>query len=187
MPSSVCGLLLVCLTRAAIVHHNEQIKAGRWEKYYLARVAAPADTDPATLLGEHRAYLKEVKGRAVLDLGELFIGFQVRKITFSFEVEFVSSENEPGAELFQQLRLFFSNPTDQLVGFGPGVNPQFRQAIIVQTDHVIVFHLFHGDVGADVVRLFVVETLSTMASSVRHPIYGFDPLASPLTGFGGRA
>ncbi len=60
------GILLVCLTQGAIAFHNEQIKAGRWEKYYLARVAAPAGKSPAEFIGEHTAYLKEVKGRSKL-------------------------------------------------------------------------------------------------------------------------
>jgi len=60
------GILLVCLTPEAIAFQNEQIKRGRWEKYYLARVAAPAGKKPADFIGEHAAYLKEEKGRAEL-------------------------------------------------------------------------------------------------------------------------
>lgn len=60
------GILLVCLSQEAIAFQNEQIKAGRWEKYYLARVAAPAGKKPAEFIGEHTAYLKEVKGRSKL-------------------------------------------------------------------------------------------------------------------------
>jgi 23S rRNA-/tRNA-specific pseudouridylate synthase len=58
------GLLLVCLTKEAIGFHNAQIKARRWEKYYLARVAAPAASLPGAFVGEHRAFLTEVDGRA---------------------------------------------------------------------------------------------------------------------------
>jgi 23S rRNA-/tRNA-specific pseudouridylate synthase len=58
------GILLVCLSPAAIAFHNEQIKAHRWEKYYLARVAAPDGRAPASFLGEHRAFLTETNGRA---------------------------------------------------------------------------------------------------------------------------
>lgn len=58
------GLLLVCLTPAAITFHNAQIAARRWEKYYLARVAAPTGRPPEAFLGEHQAFLKEVGGRA---------------------------------------------------------------------------------------------------------------------------
>ncbi len=60
------GILLVCLSQKAIAFQNEQIKAGRWEKYYLARVAAPTGKSPLEFIGEHMAYLKEVKGRAKL-------------------------------------------------------------------------------------------------------------------------
>lgn len=60
------GILLVCLSQEAIAFQNEQIKAGRWEKYYLARVAAPAGKEPAGFMGEHAAYLKEEKGRSKL-------------------------------------------------------------------------------------------------------------------------
>jgi 23S rRNA-/tRNA-specific pseudouridylate synthase len=58
------GLLLVCLTKEAIAFHNAQIEARRWEKYYLARVAAPAAQPPAAFLGEHKAFLREAGGRA---------------------------------------------------------------------------------------------------------------------------
>ncbi|HSA32857.1 MAG TPA: RNA pseudouridine synthase [bacterium] len=58
------GILLVCLSQEAIAFQNAEIKAGRWEKYYLARVAAPAGKGPADLIGEHAAYLKEEKGRS---------------------------------------------------------------------------------------------------------------------------
>ncbi|HEY3359177.1 MAG TPA: pseudouridine synthase [Polyangia bacterium] len=60
------GLVLVCLTPEAIAFHNAEIQARRWEKYYLARVAAPGDRPPADLLGLHKAFLKEVGGRARL-------------------------------------------------------------------------------------------------------------------------
>lgn len=56
------GILLVCLSQGAIAFHGEQIKARRWEKYYLARVAS----DPRALVGPHRAFLGEDKGRAVI-------------------------------------------------------------------------------------------------------------------------
>jgi len=60
------GVLLVCLTPEAIAFQNAQIKQGRWEKYYLARVAAPAGRDLHEFLGTHKAYIKEEKGRARL-------------------------------------------------------------------------------------------------------------------------
>ena len=58
------GLLLVCLTPEAIAFHNAQIKARAWEKYYLARIAAPAGGSPGAVLGEHKAFLTEEGGRA---------------------------------------------------------------------------------------------------------------------------
>jgi 23S rRNA-/tRNA-specific pseudouridylate synthase len=60
------GLLLVCLTRESVAFHNAALKAHRWEKYYLARVAAPPGGRPDACLGEHRAFLRETAGRARL-------------------------------------------------------------------------------------------------------------------------
>ncbi|MDB4970891.1 MAG: hypothetical protein JWN44_6580 [Myxococcales bacterium] len=60
------GLLLVALTDEAVAFHNAQIQARRWEKYYLATVAAPADRAPGSFLGEHKAFLAEAGGRAQL-------------------------------------------------------------------------------------------------------------------------
>jgi 23S rRNA-/tRNA-specific pseudouridylate synthase len=60
------GILVVALTPQAIAFHNEQIRAGAWEKHYLARVAAPSGKTPADFLGQHRAFLKEERGRAVI-------------------------------------------------------------------------------------------------------------------------
>jgi len=53
------GLLVAALTREAVAKHNEHIRAGRWRKFYLARVPAGAP-----LVGEHRAYLKRQGRRA---------------------------------------------------------------------------------------------------------------------------
>ena len=60
------GLLVVALTPEAIAFHGAQVKARAWDKIYLARVAAPAAGTPATLLGEHKAFLTESGGRARL-------------------------------------------------------------------------------------------------------------------------
>ena len=51
------GLLVAALSRDAIARHNEHVRARRWRKFYLARVAAGA-----SLVGEHRAYLRR-RGR----------------------------------------------------------------------------------------------------------------------------
>jgi 23S rRNA pseudouridine955/2504/2580 synthase len=58
------GLLVVCLTPEAIAFHNAQIQARAWEKYYLARVAAPEGATAGAFLGEHKAFLTETGGRA---------------------------------------------------------------------------------------------------------------------------
>ena len=58
------GILVVCLTPEAITFHNAQIQARAWEKYYLARVAAPAGRSPSEFLGEHKAFLSESNGLA---------------------------------------------------------------------------------------------------------------------------
>ncbi len=58
------GVLVVCLTSDAIAFHNAQIRSGRWEKHYLARVAAPSAGTPASFVGKHRAFLAEAGGRA---------------------------------------------------------------------------------------------------------------------------
>lgn len=47
------GLLVAALSRDAVARHNEHIRAGRWKKFYLARVPAGA-----SLVGVHRAYLR---------------------------------------------------------------------------------------------------------------------------------
>jgi 23S rRNA pseudouridine1911/1915/1917 synthase len=58
------GVMLVALSSQAIAFYGEQIRAGAWEKYYLARVHAPHDRPIETLLGRHKAYLKRVRHRA---------------------------------------------------------------------------------------------------------------------------
>ena len=49
-----CGYVVVALTGRAIAHHNAEIAAGAWAKWYIARVAG----DVRGLIGEHRAYIK---------------------------------------------------------------------------------------------------------------------------------
>lgn len=58
------GLTLVALTDESIAFHNAQIRAGAWDKYYLARVHAPHERPVEALLGQHKAYLKRVRQRA---------------------------------------------------------------------------------------------------------------------------
>lgn len=47
------GLLVAALSRESVARHNEHLRAGRWRKFYLARVPAGG-----SLMGEHRAYLR---------------------------------------------------------------------------------------------------------------------------------
>lgn len=54
------GVMIVSLTRGAASFYGEQIREGVWEKYYLARIAMPANKSATrALIGEHRAYLRE--------------------------------------------------------------------------------------------------------------------------------
>lgn len=61
------GIVVVTLTKAAAAFYGEQIREGMWDKYYLARIARP---DPGNnplhrgLVGKHKAYLRDVGGRA---------------------------------------------------------------------------------------------------------------------------
>jgi len=60
------GVMLVALTREAIAFHNQEIRSRRWEKFYVARVYQPRNSDIYTLLGRHKAYLKTVRHRATI-------------------------------------------------------------------------------------------------------------------------
>lgn len=60
------GVMLVALTQDAIAFHNEEIKARRWGKFYIARVHQPPNSDIASLIGRHKAYLKTVRHRATI-------------------------------------------------------------------------------------------------------------------------
>ena len=52
------GFVVVARDRAAVAAHSESMRAGRWSKRYLARLAPAAGADPRTLVGPHRAYLR---------------------------------------------------------------------------------------------------------------------------------
>ncbi|MCK4570504.1 hypothetical protein KAT84_01010 [Candidatus Bipolaricaulota bacterium] len=58
------GIVIVALTKDAIVHHNQQIQKRTWGKIYLARCLAPADCDLDDLLGYHKLHLRTQGGRA---------------------------------------------------------------------------------------------------------------------------
>lgn len=57
------GLIVCAFSEESASHHGACIRAGVWEKYYLARVAAGPD-QAGELVGEHRAYLKQRGMRA---------------------------------------------------------------------------------------------------------------------------
>ena len=53
------GFVVVARDSAAVAAHNEAIRAGRWTKHYLARIAAAGtQTDAHALVGQHHAYLR---------------------------------------------------------------------------------------------------------------------------------
>jgi len=60
------GVMLIALSRAAAAFYGEQIREGLWEKYYLARIAMPQRGVIRSLLGEHKAFIKEEEMRARL-------------------------------------------------------------------------------------------------------------------------
>jgi len=65
------GIVMVALSHAAAAFYADQIREGLWEKYYIARISRPPRTKaqgpaPRTLVGEHKAYIKEDKNRARL-------------------------------------------------------------------------------------------------------------------------
>ena len=60
------GLLVVALSPDAIRFHNEEIRARRWAKLYLARAHAPTEGAPEGLIGMHRLYLRTRGGRAMI-------------------------------------------------------------------------------------------------------------------------
>lgn len=55
------GFVVIALTDESIAFHNQEIAAGAWGKWYLARLFAPPDPD--RLVGAHKAYLKETGSR----------------------------------------------------------------------------------------------------------------------------
>jgi len=58
------GIVIVALTKEAIVHHNQQIQERAWDKIYLARCLSPADREPGALIGQHKLHLRPQGGRA---------------------------------------------------------------------------------------------------------------------------
>ncbi len=62
------GVMVVAFTKEAAAFHGEQIKAGTWDKYYLARIPTPKPGTAAAqrLVGKHKAYINEDDDRARL-------------------------------------------------------------------------------------------------------------------------
>jgi len=58
------GIVVVALSKEAIVHHNQQIQARAWDKIYLARCLAPLERDVTDLIGLHKLHLRPQAGRA---------------------------------------------------------------------------------------------------------------------------
>jgi len=58
------GIVVVALTKEAIIHHNQQIQARAWDKIYLARCLAPIEGDTDDLIGQHKLHLRPQAGRA---------------------------------------------------------------------------------------------------------------------------
>lgn len=60
------GIAVISRDRDAAAVHAEEIRSGRWTKWYLARIPSSAQDGAraSTLVGPHRAYLKRVGARA---------------------------------------------------------------------------------------------------------------------------
>ena len=58
------GLVVVALSDKAIAFHDAQIRAGNWEKIYLARVMLPESDTLDELIGVHKMHLRRDRGRA---------------------------------------------------------------------------------------------------------------------------
>ncbi len=55
------GVMVVAFTKEAAAFHGEQIRNGRWHKFYLARIPTPPPGSLAArvLVGKHKAYIDE--------------------------------------------------------------------------------------------------------------------------------
>ena len=58
------GIVVVAVSRDAIRFHNEQLRAGAWEKIYLARLSVSRSEDSERLIGAHKLHLRAWNGRA---------------------------------------------------------------------------------------------------------------------------
>lgn len=60
------GYLVIARDAASAAAHGEAIRARRWVKAYLARLAVPEGLDPRTLVGPHKAYLRREGTRSTV-------------------------------------------------------------------------------------------------------------------------
>ncbi|MCK4872122.1 MAG: RNA pseudouridine synthase [Phycisphaerales bacterium] len=58
------GIMVAALSDEAIQFHGQEIREGRWSKFYLARVHQRSRRMMQSLLGEHRAYIRRDGPRA---------------------------------------------------------------------------------------------------------------------------
>lgn len=65
LDTPACGLLVVATSQPAAAHYSAEIAGRRWEKWYVAEVAAPIGK-AAALVGRHRMYLSTEGRRAVV-------------------------------------------------------------------------------------------------------------------------
>jgi 23S rRNA-/tRNA-specific pseudouridylate synthase len=65
LDAPACGLMVVARTSDAAAHYGAEIAARRWQKLYVARVAAPLEHATA-IVGKHKAYLSTTGRRARL-------------------------------------------------------------------------------------------------------------------------
>ena len=58
------GIVIIALSKEAILHHNQQIQSRAWDKIYLARCLAPIEKEAGDLIGQHKLHLRPQAGRA---------------------------------------------------------------------------------------------------------------------------
>lgn len=66
LDKSTRGIVLAALSDEAVRHYNREIRHGLWDKYYLGRVRTPPYPVGTSLLGPHKAYLRQKNGRSVV-------------------------------------------------------------------------------------------------------------------------
>jgi 23S rRNA-/tRNA-specific pseudouridylate synthase len=65
LDAPACGLMIVARSPEAAAHYGAEIAARRWQKVYVAEVAAPLEHATA-IVGKHKAYLSTAGRRARL-------------------------------------------------------------------------------------------------------------------------